>query len=69
MRPAQALQSAAWLEPGEGTIALELAGASLASAGVTAPLQLRDLHLLDQGRVAVLHRQANALEVDALPWE
>jgi hypothetical protein len=69
MRPALALQSADWLEPGDATIALELAGASLAAAGLGAPLQLRDLHLLDQGRVAVLHRQALALAIDELPWQ
>lgn len=61
LQPIGVGQSARWLEPGEGALALEFDAATLAAAGLHAPYELRDLRLVDQGRVHVLHRQARAL--------
>jgi hypothetical protein len=60
-RPLALAQSAAWLEPGRGELALEIDAALLAKSGLSAPYELRDLRLTDQGRMGLLHRQKIAL--------
>lgn len=59
--PAGLAQSAVWLEPGNGRI--ELTYGNEALNGVGAPYEVRDLRLADQGRMAVLHRQARGLSI------
>lgn len=61
LQPIGVGQSAAWLDPGAGALSLEFDAATLAAGGLRAPYELRDLRLVDQGRVHVLHRQARAL--------
>lgn len=61
LQPIAVAQAARWLEPGDGAIALDIDAATLAAGGLRAPYELRDLRLVDQGRVHVLHRQARAL--------
>ncbi len=62
LKPAGLAQSAAWLEAGAGVLELELSREILA-AGLTAPYEVRDLRLTDQGRMGVLHQQARALVI------
>lgn len=62
MAPVAVAHSAAWLEPGAGTIELAYDAALL--AGVRGPYELRDLSLLDQSRVGLLHRQQRGLVID-----
>ncbi len=62
-RPVAIGHAAAWLEAGQGAITLELPAKALAAAGLGAPWELRDLRLLDQGRMALLHRQERAVVV------
>ncbi|MDQ1920722.1 DUF4785 domain-containing protein [Massilia pseudoviolaceinigra] len=60
--PVAVAHSAAWLEPGAGNIELAYDAALL--AGVRGPYELRDLSLLDQSRVGLLHRQQRGLVID-----
>ncbi|NHZ83210.1 DUF4785 family protein [Massilia sp. CCM 8695] len=62
MAPVAVAHSAAWLEPGAGNIELAYDAALL--AGVRGPYELRDLSLLDQSRVGLLHRQQRGLVID-----
>lgn len=58
-RPLAASQSAAALVPGDDTLVLRFPAALVTTTpGIT--YELRDLRLQDQGRLAVLHRQAKA---------
>lgn len=60
-RPAGVAHAAAWLEP--GTSSLEL-GFDVGASALAPPWELRDLRLLDQGRMGLLHRQARALVLE-----
>ena len=61
LHPAVRADAAAWLEAGAGSLDLVIDGGTLAAAGLHAPFELRDLRLLDQGRMFVLSRQARAV--------
>jgi hypothetical protein len=61
LRPIGVAQTARWLEPGAGALVLEFDAATLAATDLRAPYELRDLRLVDHGRLALLHRQARAL--------
>lgn len=61
LQPIGVAQSARWLDAGAGALSLDFDAATLAAGGMRAPYELRDLRLVDQGRVHVLHRQARAL--------
>lgn len=61
--PGAVAHSAAWLEAGSGDIRLMVDAETLATAGLSAPFEVRDLTLIDQGRLGVLHRQARGLEI------
>lgn len=63
-QPIGVAQAARWLEPGLGELVLDVDPATIAASGLRAPYELRDLRLVDQGRLAPLHRQARAI---ALP--
>lgn len=63
LQPLGVAQAAQWLEVGRGEIALQFDPSLL--KGASAPFEVRDLGLLDQSRIAVLHRQARALVLDA----
>jgi hypothetical protein len=62
-QPISVAQSAAELTPGRRRLTLEFDAAAISAAGMRAPFELRDLRLADQGRMAVLHRQARGLPV------
>lgn len=59
LAPLGVADAAQWMEPGSGSIALTFAPELIANA--SGPFELRDLFLLDQGRMGVLHRQQRAL--------
>ncbi len=59
MQPVAVAHSAQWLEAGRGGIVLSFTPELL--AGATGPFELRDLTLLDQGRMGVLQRQQRAV--------
>jgi hypothetical protein len=58
--PVGAVEAATWLEPDADGIELPLARL-LDTPGLSAPYELRDLRLVDQSRLAILHRQAIAV--------
>ncbi len=62
-QPISVAQSADELTPGRRRLTLEFDAAAIAAAGMRAPFELRDLRLVDQGRMSVLHRQARGLPV------
>lgn len=62
MKPLAVAHSANWLEPGSGHLVLRYDAGLL--AGASGPFELRDLNLLDQGRMGVLQRQQRALVID-----
>ena len=61
LRPAGIAHTAAWIEAGHGSLALTFGREIL--AGVEAPFELRDLRLIDQVSMSLLHRQSRALEI------
>jgi Domain of unknown function (DUF4785) len=63
-RPVALAQAAAWLETGTDELTLSFDDAVLSAAQASAPWELRDLRLVDQGRMAVLHRQAFAATLE-----
>ena len=62
LQPLGVGNAAQWMEPGQAGIDLPFDAALLAAS--TGPYELRDLQLLDQGRLAVLQRQQLALTID-----
>ena len=62
LQPLGVGNAAQWLEPGQASIGLPFDAALLAAS--KGPYELRDLQLLDQGRLAVLQRQQLALTMD-----
>jgi hypothetical protein len=59
--PAAVAHSAAWLEPGHGRLELVFDRAAVEASGLAAPFEVRDLRLVDQGTMGLLHRQARGL--------
>ncbi len=60
--PAGIAHSAAWLETGTAALGLTFDAEML--VGVGAPFEIRDLRLVDQVKMGLLHRQARALTID-----
>lgn len=69
IRPVLFASSATWLEPGERTLSLSVDKAVLADAGVSGTLSVQDLQLIDQSRLTVLQRQAQALSLNPVQWQ
>jgi len=63
-RPLGTVQSGSWLDEDADAIELPL-GSLLGTPGLGAPYELRDLMLVDQSRIALLHRQAVAVAFTA----
>lgn len=61
MKPIAISHSADWLEPGARQLTLTFDQATIQASGLKAPFELRDLRLMDQGRMGLLHRQERAL--------
>lgn len=59
--PAAVAHGAAWLEPGHGSVELRFDRALVDASGLQAPFEIRDLRLIDQGTMGLLHRQARGL--------
>ncbi len=64
LHPAATAQSAAWLEPGTGTLELVFDRDTLAATGLTAPWAVRGLELKDQGRMGVLETRSGGITLD-----
>jgi len=57
-KPLAAVHAGDWIEPGRAVLAIEVPRDQLGAGDLGAPWELRDLRLLDQGRMGLLHRQA-----------
>lgn len=62
--PLAASHSAAWLEAGQGTLVLPVDAQALAREGFAAPYEVRDLRLIDQGRMSLLQEQSRGPRFD-----
>ncbi|MEM7354794.1 MAG: DUF4785 domain-containing protein [Acidobacteriota bacterium] len=62
LQPAGVAHSATWMEAGAGSLTLSFD--TTVVAGLTAPFELRDLRLVDQVTLGLLHRQARALAIE-----
>jgi len=56
-KPIMVSATAAWLEAGNADLKLEFDHTLLTSSNLTGPYEVRDLQLLDQSRMGMLHRQ------------
>ena len=63
LKPFAVAHAARWLEPGVGSIALNI-GQLAAQSGLSAPFELRDLQLNDQARLGLLETRARALRFE-----
>ncbi|TVQ35022.1 MAG: DUF4785 family protein [Wenzhouxiangella sp.] len=63
LQPLALAQSAALLEPGAGSIRLELDPNVLKSSGLDAPFEVHNLQLLDQGRMYMLEERQRAIVI------
>lgn len=66
LQPLAFAQSAAVLNAGQGQIALKVEADTLATAGLSAPFEVRNLQLLDQGRMYLLEERQRAVLIDAV---
>lgn len=55
--PIMVSSTAAWLEAGKGSLNLKFDNTLLSASGLTRPYEVRDLQLLDQSRMGMLHYQ------------
>ncbi|SHG70796.1 DUF4785 domain-containing protein [Massilia sp. CF038] len=62
MQPVAMAHAAQWMNAGTGSITLEYDAAVM--AGARGPFELRDLTLLDQGRMGLLQRQQRGVTID-----
>lgn len=61
LKPFAMAHAARWLEPGTGSIALNI-GQLAAQSGLSAPFELRDLQLNDQARLGLLETRSRAFQ-------
>jgi hypothetical protein len=64
LQPLAFAQSAAMLEAGRGSIDLAVDAQTIASTGLSAPFEVRNLQLLDQGRMFILEERERAIVID-----
>ena len=64
VRPAAVAHSADHLASGNGTLRLSFDLSELRASGLRAPFQVRDLRLMDQGTLGLLHQQALGLVIE-----
>jgi hypothetical protein len=63
MRPLAMAQTAAVLEPGAGQLQLDVPADLVMQSGLSAPFEVREVQLLDQGRMAVLETRSRGFTI------
>ncbi|RFF30263.1 DUF4785 family protein [Wenzhouxiangella sediminis] len=63
LRPLAMAQTAAVLEPGKGELRLDVPAELVLESGLSAPFEVREVQLLDQGRMAVLETRSRGFTV------
>ncbi len=61
LQPIAVGQTADQLTPGRRALALSFDAATISASGLRGPFELRDVRVVDQGRMFVVHRQARGL--------
>ena len=64
LHPIAVGHSAAWLEAGNATLTLGFDQTMIEASGLGAPFEVRDLRLVDQGTMGLLHRQGRGLRIE-----
>jgi len=64
LRPVALAQSAAWLDPGSGSIDLSFDADIIAASGLHAPFEVHDLRLVDQATMSLIERRERALTIN-----
>jgi hypothetical protein len=64
MRAVALAQSAEWLDSGKCRIELRFDADSVASSGMHAPFEVRDLRLIDQATMSLIERRERALHIE-----
>ena len=64
LRPAAVAHSAKYLSAGSGSLVLSFDTSAVEAAGLQAPFEVRDLRLMDQGTMGLLHQQAVGLLIE-----
>lgn len=63
LEPIAVAHSANWLEAGSQSLVLSFDAELVAATDLRAPFEVRDLRLIDQGTMGLLHRQARGLQI------
>lgn len=63
LQPLAMTQTAAVLEPGEGRLRLDVPASLVQESGLSAPFEVRDVRLVDQGRMAVLEARSRGFSI------
>lgn len=63
LRPLAMAQTAAVLKPGQGSLRLEVPAELVLKSGLSAPFEVREVQLLDQGRMAVLETRSRGFSI------
>lgn len=63
LQPLAMAQSAAVLEPGEGRLRLDVPASLVLESGLSAPFEVREVQLIDQGRMAVLEARSRGFGI------
>jgi len=69
LQPLAMAQTAAVLEPGKRRLTLEVPADLLSESGLAAPFEVREVRLLDQGRMAVLESRRHGFTIEPEPRE
>ncbi|WP_376695857.1 DUF4785 domain-containing protein [Wenzhouxiangella sp. EGI_FJ10305] len=67
LQPLAMTQTAAVLEPGESQLQLDVPADLLMASGLAAPFEVREVQLLDQGRMAVLESRSRGFTIGRDP--
>ncbi len=67
LEPLAMAQTAAVLEPGESRLQLDVPADLMLASGLAAPFEVREVQLLDQGRMAVLETRARGFTIGRDP--
>lgn len=67
LQPLAMAQTAAVLEPGEGRLQLDVPARLVVESGLSAPFEVREVQLLDQGRMAVLESRSRGFVIEREP--
>ncbi len=63
LKPLAVGNTADWLEPGQSALAMTFDRSVITESGLRAPFVVKDLRLIHQNRMSLLHRQETAFRI------